>query len=130
MANQSHAGETGGLTERDRFWLRHHEACQTSGQLGKVYARAHRLSVDAFYQSAKRLRGVGALALAGKRRANRGPARGVGVRFAKVGMLRVPVDPVPARYRIRLPSGIQIEWEGRAEGSELATVLRAVGTDR
>jgi hypothetical protein len=52
------------------------------------------------------------------------------VRFAKVGMLRAPVDPATARYRIRLPSGIQIEWEGRAEGSELATVLRAVGTDR
>lgn len=33
MASKSQAGDTGKLTERDRFWLGHHEACQASGQV-------------------------------------------------------------------------------------------------
>jgi hypothetical protein len=36
MASKSQAVDTGKLTERDRFWLGHHEACQASGQTGKV----------------------------------------------------------------------------------------------
>jgi hypothetical protein len=129
MASKSQAVDTGKLTERDRFWLGHHEACQASGQMGKVYAKANRLSVHGFYQSAKRLRSLGALppvATVSKRDV---PARDTEVRFEKVGTLRAPVEPPPAaRYRIRLPNGIQIEWAGPAEASELASVLRAVET--
>ena len=128
MASKSKAGETGSLTERDRFWLGHHEACQASGQMGKVYAKANRLSVHGFYQSAKRLRSLGALppvAAASRRHA---PPRDTAMRFEKVGMLRPPAEPPPARYRIRFPNGIQIEWAGRAEASELASVLLAVET--
>ncbi len=128
MASKSQARGTGKLTERDRFWLGHHEACQASGQTGKVYAKANRLSVHGFYQSAKRLRSLGALppmATVAKRDA---PARDTAVRFQKVGTLRAPVESPATRYRIRLPNGIQIEWAGPAEASELASVLRAVET--
>lgn len=128
MASKSQMGDTGKLTERDRFWLGHHEACQASGQMGKVYAKANRLSVHGFYQSAKRLRGLGALPPAAAPAGRRAPARNTAVRFDRVGTLRAPVESPPARFRIRLPNGIQIEWAGSTEASELASVLRAVET--
>jgi len=38
-------------TERDRFWLDHEAAIQSSGQSAKAYAAANDLSLHALYQS-------------------------------------------------------------------------------
>ena len=124
MAGTVHEGSRSKLTERERFWLRHHEACVASGGTAKAYAQAQGLSVQAFYQSRKRLRRQGKLAkvrmgAARPRRAERAP------RFARVATLRVAAA---TRYRVRLANGVLVEWEGRAEGSELEAVLRAASS--
>ena len=107
------------LTDRDRYWLRHHSACEKSGLTAKAYARRHRLSVDALYEARKRLRGRGALAAAIERPSKAKPVPGGG--FARV---EVSAAPRP-RYRVRLPNGALVEWEG-ACGADLAEVLGTV----
>jgi len=103
------------LTDRDRYWLRHHGACEQSGLTAKAYARRHQLSVHGLYQARKRLRAMGTLEAAAKRPSN-----------GRSGFTRVetPAAPRP-RYRVRLPNGSLVEWEG-ASGPELAEVLGAV----
>lgn len=110
---------SGTLTDRDRTWLRHHGACEKSGLTAKAYARRHRLSIHALYQARKRLRAMGALEAATMRpsQAKRSPSSG----FARVEGLAAP----RSRYRVRLPNGALVEWEG-APGAELAEVLGAV----
>ncbi|MFQ5515875.1 MAG: hypothetical protein ACE5FG_15820 [Myxococcota bacterium] len=109
----------GRLTDRDRYWLRHVGACEKSGRTAKAYARRHRLSIPAFYQARKRLRGLGALEAVSERpsKAKPGPRGG----FARV---EVAAAPRP-RYRVRLPNGALVEWEG-VSGPDLAEVLGAV----
>lgn len=106
------------LTERDRYWLRHHEACEESGLTAKAYGRRHRLSVHALYQARKRLRAMGALGAASTRpsRAKQQSTSG----FTRVGGLAAPRP----RYRVRFPNGSVVEWEGAA-GLELVEVLSA-----
>ena len=118
------ARRTKGLTERDRYWLRHQAACAGSGLSAKGYARRQRLSVHAFYQSRKRLRAVGALEPAKAARGGAsGRQAGKGHRFVRVAAAR---RPAAVHYRVRLPNGVEIAWEGAA-GAELADVLRAAG---
>ena len=124
MAGTVREGSRPKLTERERFWLRHHESCVVSGRTAKAYAKAHGISIYAFYQSRKRLRRQGKLAQApvgATRRRRGGPAP----RFAQVATLQVAAA---TRYRVRLANGVLVEWEGRAEASELEAVLRAAGT--
>ncbi len=110
---------TESLTDRDRYWLGQLGACEKSGLTSKAYARKHRLSIHALYQARKRLRSLGALAAGVERAAKAGPRRSSG--FARV---EVSAAPRP-RYRVRLPNGALVEWEG-ASGPDLALVLGAV----
>jgi hypothetical protein len=113
------AKTSGKLTDRDRYWLGHHEACEQSGLTAKAYARKHRLSIHGLYQARKRLRGIGALAAAAQRPSKTEPK-------ASRGFARVEVGAAPKpRYRVRLPNGAQVEWEG-ACGADLAEVLGTV----
>jgi len=108
------------LTERDRYWLRHEKACDRSGLTARAYARKHRLSIHAFYPARKRLRAMGALEARVSPRPRKAEAQSGG------GFARVEVGGTPRpRYRVRLPNGALVEWEGTA-GEELAGVLGAV----
>ncbi len=107
------------LTERERYWLGHHGACEKSGLTAKAYARRHRLSIHALYQARKRLRAMGALEPAATRSSQAEPRPSGG--FTRV---EAPAAARP-RYRVRLPNGALVEWEG-ASGPELAEVLGAV----
>jgi hypothetical protein len=107
------------LRERDRYWLRHHDACEKSGLTAKAYARRHRISIQGLYQARKRLRARGALEAAAERRSKAKPGSGGG--FARVEVAAAP----KARYRVRLANGALVEWEG-ACGVDLARVLGAV----
>ena len=113
------AKKSGTLTDRDRYWLGHHEACEKSGLTAKAYARRHRLSIHGLYQARKRLRGFWALEAAAQRPSKTKPGSGAG--FARVAVAAAPKP----RYRVRLPNGALVEWEG-ASGAELAEVLGAV----
>ena len=71
---------------RDRFWLKHHEAQQASGQDAKAYAASVGISVQALYQARKQLRARGLLA-PGRPKAATSP------RFSKVAVAP-PASPV------------------------------------
>ena len=119
---------TGSLTERDRFWLRHHAAYEAAGETVRAYARKHGLSEHALYQSRKRLRALGEWD-------RRAPAkRSVRARRKRPTPAFVRAEVLPAtgttRYRVRLANGVMLEWEGRADAAELKGVLstlRALG---
>jgi len=43
------------LTKIQRFWLKHHQACQASGKSQADYAREHGLAIKSIYHWMKRL---------------------------------------------------------------------------
>ncbi len=105
-------------TERDRFWLKHHDAQVASGDTAKVYAAAHGISVQALYQSRKRLRALGLLAPGRPARRSREAT----ARFSKVAVAPVSVIE-PPRFRIELPNGAVLEWSGAASVGPVADLL-------
>jgi len=113
------AGKPATLTDRDRYWLRQQGSWEKSGLSTKEYARKRKLSIHAFYQARKRLRAIGALDAAPPRCA-KAKSRPSGA-FTRV---EVPATRGP-RYRVRLPNGALVEWEG-ASGADLAEVLGVV----
>ncbi len=112
------------LTERDRFWLRHHAAYESSGETVRAYARRHGLSEHAIYASRKRLRALGEW---DRRVPAKRQVRTQGKRpspsFVRVGVLSADGA---TRYRVRLANGAMLEWEGRADPVELKGVLSAL----
>ncbi len=101
-------------TERDRYWLNHEAAIKTSGQTAKAYAADRELSLQALYQARKRLRAMGLLDAARRRRSDcKAAARPVA--FSKVE-LTTPRASRPD-FRLSLPNGLVLEWSG----SELPT---------
>ena len=123
--NKSESGRVA-LSERDRFWLKHHEAQVASGQSGKVYAAERELSLHAFYQARKRLRAIGALpparAPVEKSAGASGSSRGV--RFAKVAVSAPPMDV--SRLRIALANGIALEWSGATEAGPIVELIERI----
>lgn len=114
------------LSERDRFWMKHHEAQVASGQNGKVYAAAQDLSLQAFYQARKRLRAIGALPPA-REQQKKAAVMGQslqGVRFAKVAVT-APRTEVP-RLRIELANGIAVEWAGAIEVGPVLDLIERI----
>jgi hypothetical protein len=115
------------LSERDRFWLRHHEACVASGETAKRYAKRRGLSVCALYQSRNRLRALGALAAAARQGRRVGaPERPAHPTFAKLGTF-TPAAAARPRYRVRLANGASLEWEGPIVERELEALLPLLG---
>ena len=49
------------LTKVQRFWLKHHQACQASGESQADYAREHGLAIKSLYYWKKRLQQIGAI---------------------------------------------------------------------
>lgn len=86
------------LTERQRFWLQHLQACG-NGSL-KAYAGAHGLSLSALYQAKSTLRRRGQL-----------HAQPTPVRLARVERSGVAPGAAPsARGRVLLPNGVAVEF--------------------
>jgi len=48
-------------TKVQRFWLKHHQACQASGKSQADYAREHGLAIKSLYYWKKRLQHIGAI---------------------------------------------------------------------
>lgn len=65
MDNRTHLQEEAlsepQLTEVQRFWLQHYQACQASGKSQVDYAREHGLAVKSLYSWKKRLQHIGAV---------------------------------------------------------------------
>ena len=82
------------------------------------------LSAHTLYQARKRLRAMGKLEAAATRPGKSKPRPRGG--FTRI---ETSVTASGPRYRVRLPNGALVEWEG-ASGSELAEVLGAVSQIR
>jgi hypothetical protein len=97
------------LTERQRYWLKHIEACEASGESLKAYAAAHGFAAGAIYAAKKVLIRKGLLGSSS-------------VRFQRVQA------PAPSRceWRIELPNGAAVGFSGAVDAATLSTVLVTV----
>ena len=95
-----------------RSWREHVCAWQASGQTMVAYAKAHRLSVQAFYRAKVRLMRYGA--------GQRPPSRSV---FQRVEVVSGPVRL--SSCRVHLPNGVVVELG--VEEAALGRVLQAAG---
>ena len=107
-------GDRRAASERDCFWLKHHEAQVASGKDARQYAAAKGISVQALYQARKRLRARGLLAP--------GRAGSGAPRFAKVAVRPSPGIEEP-RFRIELSNGAVLEWSGAASVGPVADLV-------
>jgi hypothetical protein len=99
------------LTDRDRYWLEHIQACETSGKRMIAYAAEHGLGVRAMYEGKRQLVKKGVLPR---------------TRTSRFQRARV-VDPVvSSEWRIQLPNGILVAFSGTVDAGSLATVLNTV----
>ena len=107
----------GGLTERDRFWLRHIETAARAGTPATEYARQHGLSLGALYEAKRRLVRRGALEPTAVRER---------VSFARVQV--TPSLPLPSTgpFRVRLVSGAVLEWATAPGVEALAALIERV----
>ncbi len=93
-------------------WHEHVCACQASGQTMVAYAKAHRLSVQAFYRAKARLVRHGA-----------GRLPPPGSLFQRVEVVSAP--PRLSSCRVHLPNGVVVELG--VEDAGLGRVLQAAG---
>jgi hypothetical protein len=106
----------GVLTERQRHWLRHLQACERSGETIRRYGERQGLSVHSLYSARKRLRGLG-ISFGTPRRTSR-------VSFAKVSLREAPVGP--AHWRVHFPNGAIVEWGAPFGGERAKELLQAI----
>jgi len=99
---------TPALTERQRYWLEHIQACQQSGKSIAEYAAEHGLTARAMYGGKKVLVKKGVL-----------PATQA-VRFQRVQVME---SPISSQWRIQLPNGVSVAFAGEVDARTLATVL-------
>jgi hypothetical protein len=120
-----------GLTERDRFWLRHLERQRSGSADSKTYAARERLSVQALYQARKHLVARGAWPGSGKRRRGPRPQAPQPPAFTRVTLGAAPLrtEALPA-CRLRLASGAVIEWRETPAAAQLAALLGAAAPAR
>jgi len=108
------------LTDRQRYWLDHIQAAEGSGEPLKRYAKRKRLSVNSLYEAKRRLRKAGALSSATPSD-RREPTSS---RFVPVS--RVAASGPSAPLRVRLSSGVQLEWAEAPRGDALRDLVEAL----
>ncbi|MDB4433491.1 hypothetical protein N9166_02010 [bacterium] len=105
-----------GLTSRQRFWLKHLQACEAGGEAMKGYAKRKGLSVHGLYGARRRMRVLGISAA---------PASsGKYPSFAKVMVREAPAGV--GRCRVRLPNGAVMEWDVPLAAQSLELLFQAV----
>ena len=106
-----------GLSERQRYWLKHIRTGERAGEPLKTYAKRLGLSVHSMYEAKRRLRSYGLVAPAPQRGARR-PA------FARVAVAEAV--RAPASLRVRLASGSVLEWSEAPQGDALRELVNFV----
>jgi len=89
------------LTEVQRFWLQHYQACQSAGKSLAGYAREHGLAVKSLYYWKKRLRQLGAID---------DSLSSIAPVFQKVQL--APVAKGGVQCHIQFANGLACEWSG------------------
>ena len=96
------------LTDRQRYWLEHIQACEASGSSVAAYAAEHGIEARAMYGGKKVLVRKGVL-----------PRTQV-VQFQRAEMIAVSSD---SEWRIQLPNGVSVDFSGTVDAGSLSTVL-------
>ena len=96
------------LTERQRYWLEHIQACKDSGKTIAEYAAEQGFTARSMYGGKKTLVKKGVLP-------GTHPAR-----FQRVQVLEAPLS---SQWRIGLPNGVSVAFAGEVDTRTLATVL-------
>ena len=96
------------LTERQRYWFEHVQACEASGKTIAEYAKVQGLDAKAMYAGKKALVRKGVL------------PRTRPVRFQQA---RVVSAGLGGEWRIQLPNGVLVAFAGPVDASALSLVL-------
>ena len=117
MSTRRRVSSEQGLSERQRYWLKHLRAAERQGEPVKRYAKRLGLSESSLYEAKRRLRALGVIAPSPKR-----PT-------PSPGFVRVAVQaPTPAAtsLRVRLASGALLEWSEAPRGEALRELIGLV----
>jgi len=106
------------LTERQRYWLEHLRAAERSGEPLKAYAARLELSAHSMYEAKRRLRILGVIAPVAGRKTT-------APRFTRVTVASLAGAPV-ASLRVRLSSGVVLEWSEAPQGDALRELVGLV----
>ena len=96
------------LTQRQRYWLQHIQACEASDKSIAEYALAQGIAVRAMYAGKKTLVRKGVLP-------STQPAR-----FQRVQVMEANLS---SQWRIGLPNGVSVAFAGEVDARTLTTVL-------
>ena len=98
------------LTDNQRHWLEHLQACEASGNGIAAYAAEHGLDAKAMYTGKKTLVKKGVLPRTRRRR------------FARAQVTTAVNDNA---WRIQLTNGVSVAFSGAVDAKTLSTVLVA-----
>jgi hypothetical protein len=108
-----------GLTQRQRYWLRHIRAAERKNEPLTVYAEQRGLSVSSLYEAKRHLRETGVIAAASGTKT----PKQVVPEFVSVSV-REPVHSVnESILRVRLSSGALLEWSKVPQGETLRELI-------
>lgn len=96
------------LTDRQRYWLEHIQACEASRMSMAEYAASKGIAVRAMYGGKKILVQKGVLSTAQP------------TQFQRVQVMEAPVSN---QWRIGLPNGVSVAFTGEVDARSLTTVL-------
>jgi len=96
------------LTERQRYWLEHVQACEASGKSIVEYAATQGIEARAMYAGKKTLVEKGVLP-------SIHPSR-----FQRVQVMEATLS---SQWRIGLPNGVSVAFAGEVDARTLTTVL-------
>jgi len=101
------------LTDRQRYWLEHVQACEASGKSIVEYAAAHGITVRAMYSGKKTLVEKGVLPSIHP------------TRFQRVQVMEATLS---SQWRIGLPNGVSVAFAGEVDARILTTVLSSAAS--
>ena len=101
------------LTDRQRYWLEHIQACEAAGKSIVEYAAAQDFTAQTMYAGKSTLVKKGIL-----------PALRP-TRFQRVQVLEAPISN---QWRIGLPNGVSVAFAGEVDARTLTTVLSSAAS--
>ena len=101
------------LTERQRFWLKHIQACEASGKSIAAYSAEQGIVAQAMYGGKKVLVKKGML-----------PA----TRPARFQRVQVVEATLSSQWRISLPNGVSVAFVGEVDGQALTAILHSAAS--
>ncbi|MEE8338821.1 MAG: hypothetical protein V3R56_01685 [Xanthomonadales bacterium] len=101
------------LTDRQRYWLEHIQACEASGKSIAEYAAAQEFGAQAMYAGKSALVKKGVL-----------PATQL-TRFQRVQVMEATFS---SQWRIGLPNGVSVAFVGEVDSQALTTILHSAAS--